>query len=86
VDGDGDLHLLKKMQENKKVVSIDSYEMVPPNNEKALQKAVANKPVSVAINAASPAFQHYTSVSIGREGEGIRNQSSVFFAPMNCSW
>ncbi|PUZ59370.1 hypothetical protein GQ55_4G035600 [Panicum hallii var. hallii] len=49
------------IRENKKVVSIDSYEMVPPNNEKALQKAVANQPVSVAINANSPAFQHYTS-------------------------
>ena len=55
------------MQENKKVVAIDSYEMVPPNNEKALQKAVANQPVSVAINANSPAFQHYTSVSIWME-------------------
>jgi hypothetical protein len=61
------------MQENKKVVSIDSYEMVPPNNEKALQKAVANQPVSVAINANSPAFQHYTSVSMHLdEGEGTQ--------------
>ena len=67
------------MQENKKVVTIDSYEMVPPNNEKALQKAVANQPVSVAINANSPAFQHYTSVSKAsgwrrsREGTHIIN-------------
>ncbi|CAN6177026.1 unnamed protein product [Urochloa humidicola] len=49
------------IRENRKVVSIDSYEMVPRNNEKALQKAVANQPVSVAIDAAGPAFQHYTS-------------------------
>ncbi|CAN6200703.1 unnamed protein product [Urochloa humidicola] len=49
------------IRENRKVVSIDSYEMVPANNEKALQKAVANQPVSVAINAAGPAFQHYSS-------------------------
>ncbi|KAG6515791.1 hypothetical protein ZIOFF_026221 [Zingiber officinale] len=31
------------------VVSIDSYENVPSNNEKSLQKAVANQPVSVGI-------------------------------------
>nr|CAB3471246.1 unnamed protein product [Digitaria exilis] len=49
------------IRENRKVVSIDSYEMVPANDEKALQKAVANQPVSVAINANSPAFQHYVS-------------------------
>ncbi|CAL5040155.1 unnamed protein product [Urochloa decumbens] len=49
------------IRENRKVVTIDSYEMVPPNNEKALQKAVANQPISVAIDAAGPAFQHYTS-------------------------
>ena len=52
------------MQEKRKVVSIDSYENVSANDEKALQKAVANQPVSVAINADTPAFQHYTSVSI----------------------
>ena len=51
-------------QEKRKVVSIDSYENVPANNEKALQKAVANQPVSVAIDANGPAFQHYSSVSM----------------------
>jgi cathepsin L len=51
------------MQEKRKVVSIDSYENVPTNDEKALQKAVANQPVSVAIDANGPAFQHYSSVS-----------------------
>ena len=51
------------MQENKKVVTIDSYEMVPPNNEKALQKAVANQPVSVAIEASGRHFQFYKGVA-----------------------
>ncbi|XP_059284475.1 cysteine proteinase COT44-like [Lycium ferocissimum] len=49
--------LLRKIA---KVVSIDGYEDVP-TNEKALQKAVAHQPVSVAIEASSRAFQHYSS-------------------------
>lgn len=48
-------------RENSKVVSIDGYEDVPPSNEKALQKAVAHQPVSVAIEASGRAFQLYTS-------------------------
>ncbi|XP_074582651.1 oryzain alpha chain-like [Curcuma longa] len=38
-------------KENAHVVSIDSYEDVPSNDEKSLQKAVANQPVSVGIEA-----------------------------------
>ncbi|CAD6338566.1 unnamed protein product [Miscanthus lutarioriparius] len=49
------------IREKRKVVSIDSYENVPANNEKALQKAVANQPVSVAIDAGGLAFQLYSS-------------------------
>ncbi|XP_066372323.1 oryzain alpha chain-like [Miscanthus floridulus] len=49
------------IREKRKVVSIDSYENVPTNDEKALQKAVANQPVSVAIDTNGPAFQHYSS-------------------------
>ncbi|KAJ3698943.1 hypothetical protein LUZ61_002648 [Rhynchospora tenuis] len=48
-------------KENKKVVSIDSYEDVTPNSESALKKAVANQPVSVAIDAGGNAFQFYSS-------------------------
>ncbi|CAJ1978832.1 unnamed protein product [Sphenostylis stenocarpa] len=42
-------------------VSITGYEDVPANSEKALQKAVANQPVSVAIDASGSDFQFYTS-------------------------
>lgn len=41
---------------------IDGYEDVPANDEKALQKAVANQPVSVAIEAGGREFQLYKSV------------------------
>lgn len=51
------------LQKNAHVVTIDSYEDVPMNYEKSLQKAVANQPVSVAIEAGGRAFQLYESVS-----------------------
>ncbi|KAL8098040.1 cysteine proteinase COT44-like [Apium graveolens] len=44
-----------------KVVTIDGYEDLPPNNEKALKKAVAHQPVSVAIEASSRVLQLYSS-------------------------
>lgn len=50
------------MQKNAKVVSIDDFEDVPVNDEKALQKAVANQPVSVAIEGGGREFQLYDSV------------------------
>ncbi|XP_060669668.1 senescence-specific cysteine protease SAG39 [Ziziphus jujuba] len=40
---------------------ITGYEDVPANSEKALLKAVANQPVSVAIDASGSAFQFYSS-------------------------
>lgn len=49
-------------QKNARVVSIDSYEDVPKNDEQALKKAVAHQPVSVAIEAGGRAFQLYKSV------------------------
>ncbi|XP_064942445.1 oryzain alpha chain-like isoform X2 [Musa acuminata AAA Group] len=48
-------------RKNAHVVTIDSYEDVPVDDEKSLQKAVANQPVSVAIEAAGRAFQFYDS-------------------------
>ncbi|KAI4389528.1 hypothetical protein MLD38_001744 [Melastoma candidum] len=46
---------------NARVVTIDGYEDVPTNDEKALKKAVANQPVSVAIEAGGREFQLYES-------------------------
>ncbi|KAF5472980.1 hypothetical protein F2P56_009632 [Juglans regia] len=41
--------------------TIKSYEDVPANSEQALLKAVANQPISVAIDASGSAFQFYSS-------------------------
>ena len=49
---------------NALVVSIDKFELVPPNCEIALKKAVAKQPVGVAIEAAGRDFQLYQSVCI----------------------
>uniref|UniRef100_A0A1D1YV59 Oryzain alpha chain n=1 Tax=Anthurium amnicola TaxID=1678845 RepID=A0A1D1YV59_9ARAE len=48
-------------RKNAKVVSIDTYEDVPVNDELSLKKAVANQPVSVAIEAGGRNFQLYKS-------------------------
>lgn len=45
---------------NQPAVSIDGHEDVPHNNENALLKAVANQPVSVAIDAGGSDFQFYS--------------------------
>ncbi|ONK76164.1 uncharacterized protein A4U43_C03F24610 [Asparagus officinalis] len=49
---------------NAKVITIDGYEDVPENDENALTKAVANQPVSVAIEAGGRGFQLYQSVRL----------------------
>ncbi|XP_006658211.2 ervatamin-B-like [Oryza brachyantha] len=41
--------------------TISGYQRVNPNDEAALAAAVANQPVSVAIEGSSPLFQHYSS-------------------------
>lgn len=49
----------EKRKLKRHVVTIDDYADVPPNDERALLKAVANQPVSVAIEADQRAFQLY---------------------------
>lgn len=51
------------LQLNSHVVTIDDYEDVPENSEDDLKKAVANQPVSVAIEAGGREFQFYSTVS-----------------------
>ncbi|XP_010245279.1 PREDICTED: vignain-like [Nelumbo nucifera] len=50
----------KEAKKNAPVVTIDGHENVPANNEYALKKAVANQPVSVAIEASGTDFQFYS--------------------------
>ncbi|PKI33803.1 hypothetical protein CRG98_045812, partial [Punica granatum] len=55
--------------ESNQATKITGYEDVPANNEAALLKAVANQPVSVAIDAGGVEFQFYSSgVFIGSCG------------------
>ena len=49
---------------NNPKVSIDGHEDVPENNEGALLKAVANQPVSVAIDAGGDDLQFYSEVKL----------------------
>ncbi|XVE88184.1 hypothetical protein DITRI_Ditri19aG0048300 [Diplodiscus trichospermus] len=47
-------------QASEPAARIYGYEDVPPNNEEALLKAASKQPVSVALDAASPAFRFYS--------------------------
>ncbi|XP_009775102.1 low-temperature-induced cysteine proteinase-like [Nicotiana sylvestris] len=59
-------------RKNARVVTIDGYEDVPDNDEKALKKAVAGQPVSVAIEAGGKDFQHYKSgIFTGKCGAAV---------------
>jgi KDEL-tailed cysteine endopeptidase len=77
--------------------TITGYEDVPANNEQALQKAVANQPISVAIDASGSDFQFYKSGvftgSCGTEldhgvtavGYGVGNDGTKYWLVKN-SW
>jgi xylem cysteine proteinase len=51
-------------QEETQVVTINGYHDVPQNNEQSLLKALANQPLSVAIEASSRDFQFYSGVCL----------------------
>nr|GLL30372.1 cysteine proteinase precursor [Ipomoea trifida] len=51
----------KKSKSSNSAAKITGYEDVPANSESALEKAVANQPVSVAIDAGGSDFQFYSS-------------------------
>lgn len=57
-----DVNVYFALQMNAPVVKIDGHENVPENNEYALAQAVANQPVSVAIDAGGSDMQFYREV------------------------
>lgn len=61
-------------------MTIDSYEDVPVYDEKALQKAVANQPISVAVEAGGMDFQLYVSV----RSSILSTAFNLFFYGINC--
>ncbi|KAL2467316.1 Senescence-specific cysteine protease SAG12 [Abeliophyllum distichum] len=58
---DGTDGTCNSQKEASRAAKITGYEDVTANDESALSKAVANHPVSVAINAGGMAFQFYTN-------------------------
>jgi len=58
------LFLVVHGQEETEVVTISGYHDVPQNNEQSLLKALANQPLSVAIDASGRDFQFYSGVCI----------------------
>ncbi|CAN1229460.1 Senescence-specific cysteine protease SAG39, partial [Linum perenne] len=57
---------------------IKGFEDVPPNDEGALVKAVANQPISVAIEASDSSFRFYESgVFSGECGTGLDHGVTV---------
>ena len=51
------------MQDESQVVTISGYHDVPRNSDESLIKALANQPLSVAIDASGLDFQFYSGVS-----------------------
>lgn len=52
------------MQDESELVTISGYHDVPANDEKSLLQALANQPLSVAIDASGRDFQFYSGVSV----------------------
>uniref|UniRef100_A0A2C9UVH2 Cysteine proteinase n=1 Tax=Manihot esculenta TaxID=3983 RepID=A0A2C9UVH2_MANES len=74
------------LQLNDKAVSIDGFEDVTPFDEKALQKAVANQPVSVAIEASGMGLQFYKSVNHGVVIVGYGSENGMDYWIVRNSW
>ena len=51
----------KKKEKNDKAVGVAKFTPLPPKDNVALMKAVTSQPISIGIDAASPAFQSYHS-------------------------
>ncbi|EFH63898.1 predicted protein [Arabidopsis lyrata subsp. lyrata] len=50
-------------KDESEMVTISGYQDIPTNEEKSLLKALANQPISVAIEASGRDFQLYKGVS-----------------------
>ncbi|KAK2445630.1 cysteine proteinase COT44 [Trifolium repens] len=57
----GDDGVCDPPEKDAQFVKIDGYERVPPNDELALEKAIANQPISVAVDASDLHFEFYES-------------------------
>ncbi|KAJ7560923.1 hypothetical protein O6H91_03G006400 [Diphasiastrum complanatum] len=85
-----------QIRKNAHVVTIDGYKDVTPNNEDALKVAVANQPISVAIEAAGRSFQFYnggvfsgscgTNLDHGVTAVGYGTDGSVDYWLIKNSW
>ncbi|RWR81416.1 cysteine proteinase RD21A-like protein [Cinnamomum micranthum f. kanehirae] len=83
-------------RKNVRVVTIDGYENVPVNDEKALKKAVAHQPVTVALEASGRPFQLYhsgvftgqcgTEVDHGVTAVGYGTENGVDYWLVKNSW
>lgn len=65
------------MSKCSKVVTLTAYEDVPAHDEEALKVAVAQQPVSVAIEADTPVFQSYQSGILDSSACGDRLDHGV---------
>lgn len=86
----------QKSKQKKHVVTITGYRDVPQNDEAALAQAVAEQPVSVAIEADQPGFQFYkngifnaacgTNLDHGVLAVGYGSQEGAHYWIVKNSW